>query len=232
MIKVCPSKRRGYLDHGWLKTYHTFSFGDYHDDEYSNFRKLRVLNEDIVAGGTGFPAHPHRNMEILTYIISGELSHEDSTGATGKLSRGDVQTMTAGAGVVHSEQNLSDSPVHLLQIWILPDKLGHQPAYAQKFFSDDSKANKLCLLASSNGEAESLVLHQDVKVFASIVDSGNSLKYESITNRYQWIQLISGKLQLSEQVTLSSGDGVAISEEKMLNLHAVEKAEFLLFDLV
>ena len=241
MITIRKSNERGHLDHGWLNTYHTFSFGDYYDVKHMNFRTLRVINEDVILGAEGFGTHPHSNMEIITYIVKGTLAHKDSTGTISNIKRGDVQVMSAGMGVEHSEFNHSKKePVHLLQIWIKPEKLGLTPRYDEKHFAKKIKHNTLCLLVSNDGHDNSLMIHQDVLLFSSILEKDKKISYNisnsSIKeNRGLWIQLISGEIEIttkgSNTIQLSKGDGASIEKEKQIEIIAKKDAELLLFDL-
>lgn len=231
MHQIRKSHERGHFDHGWLKTYHTFSFADYYDPKHIEFKTLRVINEDEIAEGRGFGEHPHQNMEILTYILSGELQHRDSLGNGSVIQAGDVQRMTAGTGVRHSEFNASSvHPVHLLQIWIKPEINNLPPSYEQKFFSHEKKLNQLCLVASRHAEENSVTIHQDVKIFASHLKANKKLSYTLGLNRSAWIQLASGSLSVNH-VKLEAGDGCAVSEESILQLVANTDCEFLVFDL-
>jgi len=231
MITVRKSKDRGTFDHGWLDTRHTFSFASYHDPRHMGFRSLRVINEDVVSPGEGFGTHPHRDMEIVTYIVSGQLEHRDSLGSGGVLRRGDVQAMSAGSGLTHSEFNPSpDEPVHLLQIWIMPAQRGTKPTYAQTQFSDEAKRNRLTAVASSNGDAGALHIGQDASVYASILDSGKDLQHALASGRAAWLQVIKGKLDVNG-TALDAGDGAALENESELKIHANDASEFLLFDL-
>lgn len=231
MIQIRKSKERGYFDHGWLNTYHTFSFGDYYDPNFMGFRDLRVINEDWVKEGRGFPTHPHQDMEIITYILEGELAHKDSMGTVSTIRPGEVQRMSAGTGVTHSEYNhSSEEPVHLLQIWILPNQKGLKPGYEQKEYSEEQKLNQFFLVASNDGRKNSVTIHQDVQLYVSILESGKKIDYEFHPKRYGWIQVVRGSVNLNGQ-ELAMGDGAAISDEKMISLVASEKSEILLFDL-
>jgi len=231
MIQIRKSQDRGHFDHGWLRTYHTFSFSDYHDPKHMGFRHLRVINEDYVAPADGFEEHPHRDMEILTYILEGALEHRDSMGNGSVIRPGDMQRMSAGTGVTHSEFNASKTEaVHLLQIWILPESKGIQPGYEQKNFPVESRANRLKLLASRSGEEGSVTIHQDVRVYASLLSAGNELRYETSGDRYAWLQLASGELNVSGR-SVRAGDGLSISGEEKLLIRANNDSHFLLFDL-
>jgi redox-sensitive bicupin YhaK (pirin superfamily) len=231
MLTIRQSNQRGHFNHGWLNTYHTFSFDQYYDPRYMGFRSLRVINEDFVAPGRGFPKHGHRDMEIITYILEGALKHEDSMGNGSVIQPGDVQRMTAGTGVRHSEFNGStDEPVHLLQIWIIPNADNLEPSYEQKAFTVDERRNQLRLIASSNGRHGSVTLNQDVSLFASILDPDESVAYSIDQKRYGWLQVARGTIEVnSEQAR--QGDGVVIVAESSLAIRAVEPAELLLFDL-
>ena len=231
MLTIRKSTERGHFNHGWLNTYHTFSFDQYYDPRYMGFRSLRVINEDFVAAGRGFPKHGHRDMEIITYILDGALKHEDSMGNGSVIQPGDVQRMTAGTGVRHSEQNAStNESVHLLQIWIIPNADNLEPGYEQKAFSIDERKDQLRLIASSDGRDGSVTVHQDVNLFASIIDSGQTIKHEMSSVRYGWLQVARGALEINSE-RIEQGDGVVIVGESTLILHATEPAEVLLFDL-
>lgn len=231
MITVRRSNERGHFDHGWLNTYHTFSFDQYYDPRYMNFRNLRVINEDFVAAGRGFPKHGHRDMEIITYILEGALKHEDSMGNGSVIRPGDVQRMTAGTGVRHSEQNASDQErVHLLQIWILPNTVGLEPGYEQKAFSEDERRGRLRLIASEDGREGSVLVHQDVSVFASVLPAGQEVEHTIDQRRYAWIQVARGSVEVNGE-RADHGDGVSAFGESSLKIRATEDAEVLLFDL-
>jgi len=233
MIRVRPSAARGHANHGWLDTYYSFSFSNYYDPRHMGFRDLRVINEDRVSAGRGFGAHPHNDMEIITYIIDGELSHRDSTGTEATIRQNDVQRMSAGTGVVHSEYNNSDKPVHLLQIWIMPEANDLPPSYEDRTFKREDKQNQLRLIASRDGSGGSTKINQDAGVYASLLDSGKSLTLDLPAGRHAWVQLISGELDVND-TRLAAGDGAAISDETKLTLTSVAgngAAEFLVFDL-
>lgn len=233
MLQIRKSEERGHANHGWLDTNYTFSFSDYYDPNYMGFRHLRVINEDYIAGGMGFGTHPHNNMEIITYIIEGALEHKDSMGTGSVIHAGDVQRMSAGHGVTHSEFNhLKDKDTHLLQIWLLPEKRNIEPSYEEKNFDQKAKLNNLLLIASKNGKDNSLHINQDVNLYASILEKNHELTFESDVTRNTWIQMVKGSLTLNKDFTLNQGDGVAISNEAKLNLVAESDCEFLLFDLV
>lgn len=231
MITVRRSNDRGHADHGWLESYHTFSFADYYDPNFTGFRDLLVINEDRVIAGAGFGRHGHKDMEIISYVLNGALEHKDSLGSGSVLKYGDVQRMSAGTGVLHSEFNHSKSEsVHFLQIWIRPNRESVKPSYEEKNISLEEKKNRLKLLASPNGESGSLSIHQDARLFASVLEKGMKLATELKTGRYGWIQVARGKLTING-VSLGEGDGASISGEKSLEFHASQESEFLLFDL-
>ena len=231
MITIRRSHERGHFDHGWLNTYHTFSFDQYYDPRYMGFRTLRVINEDFVAPGHGFPKHGHRDMEIITYILEGALKHEDSMGNGSVIRPGDVQRMTAGTGVRHSEQNASDSErVHLLQIWILPHTVGLEPGYEQKAFTEGERRNGLRLIASEDGREGSVQVHQDVTLYASIIAPGNEVQHVMDERRSAWIQVARGAISVNGEKA-DQGDGVVAVGESSLTIQAHEPAELLLFDL-
>src|SRR5581483_4081751 len=220
MLTKRPSHERGHFDHGWLKTYHTFSFADYYDPANTQFRSLRVINDDRIAAGRGFGMHPHRDMEIITYILSGEIRHEDSMGNAGTIRAGDVQRMTAGTGIVHSEFNPSESePVHLLQIWLFPSRQGLKPGYEQRTFHDQDKRNTLCRIASHDGRNDSVTIHQDASVYASVVSDGAVLTHHFIAGRAGFLQVARGKLTVND-LPLSHGDSVALEDEPEIRITA------------
>src|SRR5688572_29231754 len=231
MITIRQSNQRGHFDHGWLNTYHTFSFDQYYDPRYMGFRSLRVINEDFVAAGRGYPMHAHRDMEIITYILEGALKHEDSMGNGSVIQPGDVQRMTAGTGVRHSEKNASDKDrVHLLQIWILPNAEGLQPGYEQKAFSEDERRGQLRLIASNDGRDDSVQLNQDVSLFASILGADETVERAIEPARYAWIQVARGSVTVNGEHG-GQGDGVVVVAEPSLTIRAEQPAEILLFDL-
>jgi redox-sensitive bicupin YhaK (pirin superfamily) len=230
MITIRRADERGHFDHGWLNTYHTFSFADYHDPRFMGFRSLRVINEDRVKAGVGFGTHGHRDMEILSYVLEGTLAHSDSMGNGSAIRPGDVQRMTAGTGVLHSEMNPSeDEAVHFLQIWILPEQRGLTPGYEEKFFGDDARRNTLRLVASRDGRDGSVTIHQDVSVFATLLDGGASVSHAFAPQRAGWLQVARGEVDVNGQ-TLHAGDGAAIEDEASVTI-AGRGAEALLFDL-
>jgi quercetin 2,3-dioxygenase len=227
MITVRKAADRGQFDHGWLDTRHTFSFADYYDDDFMGFRSLRVINEDRVKPGRGFGTHGHRDMEIISYVLEGALGHRDSTGGDGVLRPGEVQRMSAGTGVRHSEMNASDSETtHFLQIWILPERNGIAPGYEQKDFPD--REGRLRLVASHDGRDGSLTIHQDVDLFAAQLD-GQPLSHDFKPGRYGWLQVARGSVTVNG-IELSAGDGAAIEGESSLTISG-KGAEVLLFDL-
>ncbi len=233
MIAVRRSGERGHFDHGWLDTFHTFSFADYLDERHMGYRALRVINEDRVRPGQGFGTHGHRDMEILTYVLEGEVAHRDSTGGKGTIVPGEVQRMSAGTGVTHSEFNASQGdPLHLLQIWILPDRRGHAPAYEQKAFPDEERRGRLRLVASPDGAAGSLTIHQDARVYASLLAKGESLEHSLGPGRGAWIQVARGEVEVGGQA-LRAGDGAAVEGQERLSIagRGDGLAELLLFDL-
>ena len=231
MITIRPSAERGGGNHGWLNTKHTFSFSDYWDPKWMGFRSLRVINEDRVAPNTGFPAHPHRDMEIITYVLSGKLEHKDSLGTGSVILPGDGQRMTAGSGIRHSEFNPSTTePVHFLQIWILPEKADLPPSYEQKSFPEDQKRGRLRVIASHDAREGSVKIHQDVKLYVSLLKPDEEVTHEFAKGRYGWLQVARGRVELNGK-KLNQGDGAAISDETKLTIKATEDAEVLLFDL-
>jgi quercetin 2,3-dioxygenase len=228
MLQLRLRNERGHFDHGWLNTYHTFSFDRYYDPRHLGFRALRVINEDRVAPAQGFGTHPHRDMEIITYILEGALEHKDSMGTGSIIRPGEIQRMSAGTGVTHSEFNPSRTePVHLLQIWILPEASGIKPSYEQKQFSRDEIRGKLRLIASREPVGEAVKIHQDVRLFTTLLD-GQTIKYDLPKDRYAWVQIARGTMKLNGTV-LEAGDGAAASEESGLELSGAGEA--LLFDL-
>jgi redox-sensitive bicupin YhaK (pirin superfamily) len=233
MITVRAANERGHFNHGWLNTYHTFSFADYRDPKHVHFRALRVINEDVVAAGRGFGMHPHENMEIITYVLSGELEHRDSLGTGEVIRPGDGQRMSAGTGIMHSEFNPSQTePVHLLQIWIMPDKDKQEvePSYEQKAFPEEEKRGKWRLIASPTGEQGSVEINADAKLLVTKLAAGESLPVTLPKGRYGWLQVARGAARLNGNA-LKQGDGVGVSDEGALVLEATEEAEVLFFDL-
>ena len=234
MITIRPAKERGHANHGWLDTYHTFSFADYYDPKNVNFRSLRVINEDRVAPGYGFGTHPHNDMEIITYVLEGALAHKDSMGNGSAIVPGEVQRMSAGTGIMHSEFNHSKSEeVHLYQIWIFPEEKGIEPSYEQKFFSDEEKLNRLRVIASQDAEDGAVKIHQDARLLATLLEDGKSVTHELKKGRNAWVQVARGSVDVNGR-TLAAGDGAAISGEEEVTLTGNtngKKAEVLLFDL-
>jgi quercetin 2,3-dioxygenase len=231
MMTLRKASERGHAKHGWLDSHHTFSFADYYDPDHMGFRSLRVINDDRVEGGQGFGSHPHRDMEIISYVLDGALAHKDSTGTGAVIRPGDVQRMSAGTGVVHSELNASKTDeVHFLQIWLMPAKRGIAPGYEQKTFTDDDKRGKFRLVASPDGNGGSVTIHTDARVYASVVDAGESAELALAPGRYAWVQVARGKARVNG-TELAEGDGLAISGEPLLSLEGVDKAEVLTFDL-
>lgn len=231
MIVKRPAAERGHFDHGWLDTSHTFSFADYHDPTHMGFRSLRVLNEDRVAPGKGFGTHSHRDMEIITYVLEGALAHADSMGNRSTIVPGDVQRMSAGTGVTHSEFNgQRDRPVHFLQIWLVPDRRGLTPGYEQKAIPEAEERGVLRLVASRDGREGSVTIHQDADLYASRLLPGERVKHALAEGRHAWLQVVSGRVELNG-TALGAGDGAAVSQESGLEVVALEPAHFLLFDL-
>jgi redox-sensitive bicupin YhaK (pirin superfamily) len=231
MLTIRRSEDRGHIDHGWLNARHSFSFGNYHDPDHMGFRVLRVINEDVIAAGMGFGTHPHRDMEILTYVIEGALQHKDDMGNGSVIRPGDIQWMSAGTGIRHSEFNPSpDDPTHLLQIWILPDREGRRPGYAEKNFSTDARRDQLCLVASGDGADGSINWGQDARLFTTILSAGKDAALDLAAGRHAWIQVVRGALDINGE-NLGSGDGAAVSDESRIEIKAGEESEFLVFDL-
>jgi hypothetical protein len=231
MIRVRRSADRGHAQHGWLDTYHTFSFDTYYNPAHEQFRALRVINEDRVAPGAGFPMHAHRDMEIITYVLEGALEHKDSLGNGSIIRPGDGQRMSAGKGIRHGEANASKTePVHLLQIWILPEKKGIEPGYEQKAFAPEEKLGRLHIIADRNGRDGAVTVHQDVSLYASVLAPGQQVEHNIAPGRHAWLQVAKGAVTLNGQ-KLDQGDGAAISEEEKLAIQGEKNAEILLFDL-
>lgn len=230
MITIRPSSERGNFNFGWLDTKHTFSFGNYYDPKYMGFGNLLVINEDIISPSQGFGTHGHKDMEIITYIIEGELEHKDSIGNIETIPSGEVQRMTAGSGIRHSEYNHShQESVHLLQIWITPHTKNLMPSYEQKSFSSEDKKGKLCLLVSGDGRENSLLIHQNIDLFGCILNNEELINYSFKPQDYGWIQVIKGALNINGK-NINMGDGVAINEENKLHLISLQNnTEFLFF---
>ncbi|MBT8078044.1 MAG: pirin family protein [Gammaproteobacteria bacterium] len=231
MIQIRKSVERGSVKLGWLDGKHTFSFGDYYDPAHMGYGTLRVINEDVIQPDQGFGTHGHRDMEIVTYILSGALEHKDSMGNGAVMRAGEVQRMTAGTGVMHSEFNHStDEPVRLLQIWILPESGSLQPEYEQKNFSEDEKKDRLRLIVSRDGRDDSVSIHQDTDIYASLLSAGKSVEHHFNDARQGWLQLASGDAVVNGQ-SLSAGDGAAVSDVAAIEIRAVTDTELLLFDM-
>jgi redox-sensitive bicupin YhaK (pirin superfamily) len=231
MLQVRKSNERGYADHGWLKSFHTFSFADYHDPEHMGFGSLRVINDDRVQPGKGFGTHGHRDMEIITYILEGALAHKDSMGNGSTIVPGDVQRMSAGKGVMHSEFNASDSElVHLLQIWIEPNVTGIRPSYEEKHFDAASKRGRLRLIASSDAREGSVLMHQDAAVYAALLDGAERIRHELAPARKAYVHVARGKLTVNGQ-KLEAGDALKASGVAEMVFENGEQAEVILFDL-
>ena len=231
MIQIRNAADRGHFNFGWLDTYHTFSFGDYQDPRHHQFRALRVMNEDRISPGQGFGTHPHRDMEIVTYVLEGALEHRDSMGNGEVLRPGEFQRMSAGTGITHSEFNPSPTePAHLYQIWLFPERKGIAPSYEQKRFAADERLNKFRLVASRDASAGSLLIHQDARIFLATVESGQEVSYVLEGGRYAWLQVLRGTVLLLGH-SLDAGDGAAISEATALTITATTDAEVMLFDL-
>lgn len=231
MIRIRSSAARGHFDFGWLDTFHSFSFGDYRDPEHMGFQTLRVINEDRIQAGQGFGVHPHRDMEILTWVLEGALEHKDSLGSGGVIRPGELQRMSAGTGLTHSEFNASQTePVHLLQIWILPEAKGLEPRYGQTMFPAEGRRNRPQLLASHSGREGSLDIHQDADLWVADLDSDVALDHPLAPGRSAWIQVARGRVTVNGTV-LEAGDGAAVTGESLLNIATTEASQILLFDL-
>jgi quercetin 2,3-dioxygenase len=236
MHQLIPSTSRGFSDHGWLKSHHTFSFSEYHNPDMMGFSSLRVINQDTIAPGTGFSTHGHRDMEIISYVIEGALEHKDSMGNATIIKPGEVQRMTAGTGIRHSEYNhLMDRPTHFLQIWILPRNTQLPPSYAQKDFSSELSDNGLCLVCSPNGESNSIIVHQDVKIYGKKSKVAESLSLSLNTNKNYWLQNIGDSLTVNfgiNVIKMNSGDALAFNKEEVLKIDTLATSHFLLFELI
>lgn len=231
MITIRPAAERGHFNHGWLDTHHTFSFASYYDPQHMGFRDLRVINEDRVAPGRGFGTHAHRDMEIITYVLEGALEHEDSMGNGSVIFPGDVQRMSAGTGIAHSEYNASkDEPVHFLQIWIMPERAGIVPGYEQRTFLPEEKQGRLRLIASRGGREGAVAINQDVDLYAALLEPGETIEHTLRDGRHAWLQVVRGALTLNGH-ELRAGDGAAVGQESALRLEGKEGGEVLLFDL-
>lgn len=231
MIRIRRAQDRGHLNHGWLDTWHTFSFGSYRDPNHVHFRSLRVMNEDFVAPGEGFGMHPHNDMEIVTYVLSGALEHQDTLGNGSVLRPGEFQRMSAGTGLMHSEFNPSAAePVHLYQIWLFPERDGIQPSYEQKPFPAEEKRDRWRLVASPSAEDGSLAIHTDARIYLATLAPGHELRYDLAPGRHAWLQTLRGSATLNGQA-LATSDGAAVSDETALSVQTTEDSEYLLFDL-
>ena len=231
MIKIRKSEERGHANHGWLDSYHTFSFAEYRDPNHVQFGNLRVINEDRVQPGQGFGTHGHRDMEIVSYVLEGALKHSDSLGNGSIISPGDVQRMSAGTGVTHSEYNASQSElVHFLQIWILPKTIGLAPSYEQKYFPINDKRNRLCLLVSPDGHDGSVTVHQDIRIYSSVLEKSSSVTHTLAPGRRAYVQLTSGAAEVNGHL-LHAGDGARITDESSILLTGAPEAEVLIFDI-
>jgi len=231
MIQIRKARERGHAQHGWLESWHSFSFAEYHDPAHMGFSVLRVINEDIVAPGSGFGMHAHRDMEIVTYVLSGKLQHKDSLGTGAIINAGEVQRMSAGTGIRHSEFNASESlPVHLLQIWILPERADITPGYEQKRIPDEEKRGRWKAIATRDGRDGSLTIHQDAAIYATVLDGDECIEFQPETERVQYLQVARGTVSMNGE-TLSAGDAVMLMDEKKLQLAASGSGEVLLFDL-
>jgi quercetin 2,3-dioxygenase len=231
MIRIRKAQERGHFDHGWLDTYHTFSFADYYDAAHMGFRSLRVINEDRVQPGRGFGMHGHRDMEIITYVLEGAVEHKDSLGTGSVVRAGELQHMTAGTGVRHSEFNPSNSePVHLYQIWLVPARKGLEPSYEQQAFPEEERRGKLRLVASPDGTNRSQTIQQDARLYLASLNAGQAVAHALKNGRHAWLQVLRGKIALNSQ-PLSAGDGAAVSDEVNLEIKGHDNSEVLLFNL-
>jgi redox-sensitive bicupin YhaK (pirin superfamily) len=231
MMTIRAASDRGHANHGWLDSYHTFSFADYYDAAHMGFRNLRVINDDRVAAGMGFGKHPHRDMEIISYVLEGSLEHRDSIGTGSIIRPGDVQRMSAGSGVLHSEFNASKTePVHFLQIWILPREQGAPPGYEQKTFSREEKAGRLRLVVSPDGREESVTVHADASLYAGVFAPGQTVETSVATGRHIWLHVASGAVRVNGH-EMGTGDSASISNEATLRIEGIHDAEILVFDL-
>ena len=230
MKKIRPADERGHANHGWLNSYHTFSFASYHDPEHMGFRSLRVINDDVVLGGGGFDTHPHRDMEIISYVLRGALKHRDSMGTEAVMKAGDVQRISAGTGVLHSEHNFSPiDPVHFLQIWIVPDRKGAKPDYAEKSFAKAPRG-QLHLVASKGGRDGSIPINQDADLYLAKLDPGHSVAHSLSAGRHAWIHVAEGTATVNGE-TLNAGDALALSEEPEIRIEGEKSSQVLIFDL-
>lgn len=231
MIDIIRSESRGAADHGWLKSRHTFSFADYHNPSMMGFAKLRVVNEDWIEPSKGFGTHPHRDMEIVTYMIDGALEHKDSMGNGSVIRPGELQRMTAGTGVLHSEFNQSaDEQAHLLQIWIMPERNGLEPGYEQKLFPKEEKLNRWRLVGSRDGRDGSLTIHQDVNLYSNVLEKDVELEFSFEGRRRGFMQIVKGRVEIDGE-TLQAGDAIATQDQASFSVRAIQNAELLLFDM-
>ena len=233
-MKVRRSEERGHFDFGWLKTYHSFSFGEYFDRNNMHFSDLRVINHDYIAPSSGFPTHPHKDMEIITYVLSGTVEHQDSMRNKTQIHAGEVQTMSAGAGVLHSEYNPSKNDIlELIQIWVMPKQKGGNPGYAQKKFSIEDQQNKFLKIISGSEEQVAMPIRQDIEIYAAIIDQKQTLSFPIQANKKYWLQVVEGELKVNSEL-LKKGDALSVEEKdsiQLLNLTAEKKSEILLFQL-
>jgi len=231
MMQLRKAADRGHANHGWLDSHHTFSFADYYDPAHMGFRALRVINEDRVTGGQGFGKHSHRDMEIISYVLEGGLEHKDSMGTGAVIRPGDVQRMSAGTGVTHSEYNASKrDAVHFLQIWLMPDRRGIQPSYEQKTFSAEDKAGRLRLVASPDGREDSVTVHTDAALYAGVFEAGQRAEHTLATGRHAWVHVVRGRAKIND-TEVSAGDAVGLSGERTVRIEGIDAAELLVFDL-
>jgi redox-sensitive bicupin YhaK (pirin superfamily) len=231
MLQVRKSQERGLANHGWLKSRHTFSFADYYDPKFMGFKSLRVINEDRISGGSGFGKHPHRDMEIISYVVKGALEHQDTMGNLAVIRPGEVQKLSAGTGMMHSEQNKSESDeTHFFQIWISPNKTGLAPSYGQKSFENQLKNQKLVLAISQDGRDGSIAIQQDADIHLSKLKALDQIEFQVRKNRGAWIQVIDGKLSIND-ISLSAGDAISMDSEGILKIAALEASEIMIFDL-
>src|SRR5690554_5952713 len=231
MLTIRKSGDRGYYDHGWLKTLHSFSFANYYDPRHMGFKSLRVINQDRIEGGAGFGAHPHKDMEIISYVVRGVLEHKDSMGNETQIYPGEVQRMSAGTGVVHSEYSISSEETEFFQIWILPDSVGGTPGYGQKSFEKEINSQKMVLVISHDGRDGSISIKQDADLYISKLHSGQDINFEVRSGRGVWIQLIKGRIQINDQV-ITAGDAASTTEPGNLQIVALDDSEFMIFDLI
>jgi redox-sensitive bicupin YhaK (pirin superfamily) len=231
MLQIRKSEERGFANHGWLKSHHSFSFADYFDPKHMGFRSLRVINEDYVDAGMGFDPHPHRDMEIITYVVEGSLSHEDSMGTKAIIKPGEVQRMSAGTGIVHSEYNSNEKgKTHLFQIWIMPKTRGGSPGYGQKSFEKELNEKKLVLTISESGRDGSIAIKQDADMYVSRLKDGDETEFELRPGRGAWVQVVRGSVSVDGE-TIAAGDALAIDDSGTLKFKAIGSSEFILFDL-